>query len=235
MAGKVAAITGASSGIGRATAERLAREGMDVALAARRQEDLEAVAERVEDQGTRALPVVCDVTAWDEVRAFASEVGETFGGVDLLFINAGRGGGDTIQEMDVDTWRSVLDTNLTGAFYTAKAFLGLMQGRPGTGTIALTASVAGTMGMAGGSAYCASKWGLRGFAQCLALEAAEHAIRVTSINPGYVNTSWHEGHPRAKEMIQPGDIADLVAYVAKMPGTAQLDDVTVWPAKMYDQ
>lgn len=229
---RVAVVTGASSGIGEAVARRLADEGMRVAVAARRKDRLEQIADDLPGE-TLAVPV--DVRDWDSVRSMAGAVEEAFGGVDLLMANAGTGGRGRVEDLDVDDWQAVIDTNLTGAFHTCKACLPLMQDRPGTGTIVTTASVSGTMGMAGSSAYCASKWGLRGFTESLALEVADEGIRVTSINPGYVNTSWHEGHPRADEMIQPDDLADLVVYLATMPETAQIDDVTVWPAKMYSE
>ncbi len=234
--GKVGVITGASSGIGQATAQRLASEGMDLALAARRLDSLEKIAGQLRaEHDVEALPLEVDVRQWPSVQDMAAAVADTFGGADLVFANAGTGGGAFVEEMPVATWEKVIETNLSGAFHTAKACLGLLQDRPGTRTIVFTASVSGTMGMAGSSAYCASKWGLRGLAQSLALEVASDGIRVTSINPGFVNTRWHEGHPRADEMVQPEDIGDLVAYLATMPETAQIDDVTVWPAKMYDQ
>lgn len=229
---RVAVVTGASSGIGEAVVRRLAGEGMRVAATARTAKRLEAIAEEVESE---VLPVAVDVRDWDSVRSMAAEVEEAFGGVNLLMANAGTGGRGTVEDLDVEAWQNVLETNLTGAFYTCKACLPLMQDRPGTRTIVTTASVSGTMGMAGSSAYCASKWGLRGFTESLALEVADEGIRVTSINPGYVNTRWHEGHPRADEMVQPDDLADLVVYLATMPETAQIDDVTVWPAKMYSE
>lgn len=234
--GKVAIITGASSGIGQATAQRLAEQGMDLALAARRADKLEEIAGRLRaGHDVEAVPLEVDVREWPDVQDMAAAVEDTFGGADLVFANAGTGGGAFVEEMRLATWDKVIETNLTGAFHTAKACLGLLEDRPGTRTIVFTASVSGTVGMAGSSAYCASKWGLRGFAQSLALEVASQGIRVTSINPGFVNTRWHEGHPRADEMVQPEDIGDLVAYLATMPETAQIDDVTVWPAKMYDQ
>lgn len=233
--GKVAVITGASSGIGQATAERLAGEGMDVALAARRLDRLEKIAGDLRSKhDVEVLPLEVDVREWPSVQEMAAAVEETFGGADLVFANAGTGGGAFVEDMPVATWEKVIETNLSGAFHTAKATIPLLEDRPGTRTLVFTASVSGTMGMAGSSAYCASKWGLRGFAQSLALEVSGQGIRVTSINPGFVNTRWHEGHPRAEEMIQPEDLGDLVAYLATMPETALLDDVTVWPAKMYD-
>lgn len=207
---------------------------MDLAIGARSGKRLETIAGELEaEHGVEVVPVEVDVREMDQVRRFADETEDALGGVDLLFANAGTGGHGRVDEIDEDAFEATIDTNLLGAFRTAKAFLPLVEDREGTRSIVFTASVSGTMGMAGSSAYCASKWGLRGFAQSFALEVADQGIRVTAINPGFVNTEWHEGHPRADEMVQPADVADLVVMLTKMPETAMIDDVTLWPAKMY--
>jgi NAD(P)-dependent dehydrogenase (short-subunit alcohol dehydrogenase family) len=232
--GRVAVVTGASSGIGAATARRLAREGMHVALGARRESKLKRLADELEtEHDVQAVPRSVDVTSMEDVQAFADAVDGELGGADLLLANAGRPGRGPVDEIDEATFEETIDVNLTGAFRTAKAFLPLMLDRAGTRTIVFTASVAGEVPMAGSSAYCASKHGLRGFARSLAQEVADEGIRTTAINPGFVNTPWHEGHPRSDEMVQPEDLADLVVTLATMNDTAMLDDVTVWPAKMY--
>jgi NAD(P)-dependent dehydrogenase (short-subunit alcohol dehydrogenase family) len=236
LEGRVAAITGASSGIGEATARRLAREGMDVAIGARRGKRLSDIASEIEDEhGVSALPVEVDVRSMEAVQGFADEVEDTFGEVDLLFANAGTGGYGPVAETSEEAFEETIDVNLTGAFRTAKAFLPLVRAAEGTRTIAFTASVSGTVPMAGSSAYCASKHGLRGFARSLAQEVADEGIRATAINPGYVNTRWHEDHPRKDEMVQPEDVADLVVTLATMNDTALVDDVRVWPAKMFSE
>lgn len=242
LAGRVAVITGASSGIGAATARRLAAEGMDLALGARSVDKLEALADELtEGTGVEVLAHALDVRDWNRTQAFAAAVQDRFEGVDLLFANAGTGGYGSVADLDVEAWDDTIATNLTGAFYTTKAITPLMTGRtgagsaPGPGTVVFTASVSGTTAMPGASAYCASKWGLRGFAQSLALELADHGIRTTAINPGYVATDWHAEDPRAKEMIQPEEIAELVVTLATLPENAMIDDVTVWPAKMYSE
>lgn len=234
--GRTAVVTGASSGIGEATARRLASEGMDVALGARSRKRLEQIADQIRDEhGVQAVPVDVDVRQMDQVKQFAQEVDAEFGAVDLLFANAGTGGHGDVDEISEEQFEKTIDVNLVGAFRTAKAFLNLVRQAQGTRTIAFTASVSGTIPMGGSSAYCASKHGLRGFARSLAQEVADEGIRTTAINPGFVNTDWHEGHPRSEEMVQPEDVADLVITLAEMPETAMLDDVTVWPAKMYSE
>jgi NADP-dependent 3-hydroxy acid dehydrogenase YdfG len=236
LEGRVAAITGASSGIGEATARRLAAEGMDVALGARRGDRLGKIADEIEaEHGVEALAVEADVREMDDVQAFADRVDDEFGSVDLLFANAGTSGGAEVDATDEATFEKVVDVNLTGAFRTAKAFLPLLRAADGPRTAVFTASVAGTVPMAGGSAYVASKHGLRGFARSFAQEVADEGIRATAINPGFVNTRWHEDHSRKDEMIQPEDLADLVVTLATMNDTAMIDDVRVWPAKLYSE
>lgn len=233
-AGSIAAITGASSGIGEATARRLAKEGMHVALGARRGGRLKELAHEIEEaHGVDALPVTVDVQSMDEVQRFADRTREAFGGVDLVFANAGRPGRGRVEELSEETFQATLDVNLTGAFRTAKAFLPLLRGREGTRALVFTGSVAGRIPMPASSAYCASKHGLRGFARSLAQEIAEEGIRTTVIQPGYVNTAWHDEDPGRKDMVQPEDIAQLVLDLFELNGTAMLDEATVWPARMY--
>lgn len=232
--GQLAAITGASSGIGAATARALADAGMNVALGARRKDRLDALAKELRDKGVEALPLALDVRESKSVEAFAAAIEEGFGGLDLAFANAGTGGGDLVKEMDLETWNDVLETNVTGVFLTCKHLLALLEGRRGTRSLVITASVAGTVGVPGGSAYCASKWAVRGFAQSLALEVSGQGIRVTTINPGYVATPWHEDDDRRADMVQPEDVAKVVLDLHRLPPTAMVDDVNLWPTRMYD-
>ncbi len=234
LTGKTAVIMGASSGIGEATARRLAKEGMNVAIGARREKQLEAIAQSIEeDHGVSALPVTVDVRSMEEVRTFAEKTKDTFGGAELVLANAGRPGRGTVKTMDEATFEATIDVNLTGAFRTAKAFLPLLKIRDGARALLFTGSVAGRIPMPSSSAYCASKHGLRGFARSLAQEVAEDGIRTTVIQPGYVNTPWHEGDPRSEDMVQPEDIAQLVVDLFTLHETAMLDEATVWPARMY--
>jgi NADP-dependent 3-hydroxy acid dehydrogenase YdfG len=236
LEGRVAAITGASSGIGEATARRLAAEGMDVALGARRGDRLGKIADEIEaEHGVEALAVETDVRSMEDVHGFADAVEDALGPVDLLFANAGTGEGGRVEATSEEAFETTIDVNLVGAFRTAKAFLPLIRDAEGTRTIVFTGSVSGTVPMAGSSAYVASKHGVRGFARSLAQEVADEGIRTTAINPGYVNTRWHEGHPRADDMVQPEDVGELVVTLATMNDTAMIDDVRVWPAKMYSE
>lgn len=230
---RVCVVTGASSGIGAAVARRFARDGARLVLGARDEAKLVAVAKDCPDSLVKRL----DVTDPASVASFANAVRDRHGRVDVLVSNAGVGDWGTVAEMTVETWDRVLATNLRGPFLVAKAFLPLLlPERPWPRTVVHTASVAGTSGYAGGGAYCASKAGLRMFSQSLAAEVSDKGVRVVCVNPGYVATPLvaDDGVP-AERMIQPEDLAEIYLDLATMPASAFVEEVNVWPTKMYSE
>lgn len=220
-------MTGASSGIGRALAAALGAEGATVWLGARRERELREAAREVADAGGVGQPVALDVTDERSVAAFARKVEAC----DVLMNNAGIGGSGRVDEMEPDTWRRVLDTNLTGPFLMTRALLPKMRQREGRRQIVNIVSVAGKDAWAGGGAYTASKFGLRGWTEALAAELAEEGIRVTAVLPGYVSTSLVGGGK--KRMIQPEDLAKHVVELCLLPESMFVDEITVWPWQMY--
>ena len=186
----VIVITGASSGIGEATARLFAREGWWVVLAARRRERLEALARDLEALGVRALPVPTDVTRWEDAESLARTTWEAFGRVDVLFNNAGFIQLDWFEAMDphADIARQVL-VNLLGTMWVTRAFLPGMM-RQGFGHIVNMASVAGHIAPPTYSVYAATKFGVRGFSEGLRRDVALHNIRVSVISPGGVETDF---------------------------------------------
>ena len=189
-ASSVIVITGASSGIGEATARLFAREGWWVVLAARRRERLEALARDLEALGVRALPVPTDVTRWEDAESLARTTWEAFGRVDVLFNNAGFIQLDWFEAMDphADIARQVL-VNLLGTMWVTRAFLPGMM-RQGFGHIVNMASVAGHIAPPTYSVYAATKFGVRGFSEGLRRDVALHNIRVSVISPGGVETDF---------------------------------------------
>ena len=239
--GRIAVVTGASSGIGEQIARRFAAEGARVVLAARRKEALEAIARDLEAQGAEALAYALDVSDWGAVQAFAAAVRERFRGVDILVNNAGIMDYRSVEAFSVEEWRRILDVNLVGPFLVTKAFLPLLRARSGPRCILNMGSVAGRTGFAEGTAYCASKFGLKGFSESLGLELGGEGIRVAIVQPGYVATPLQgpgetdpDGVPK-RRMIQPEDIADVCAYLASQPRSMYVDEVTVYPADMYSE
>lgn len=193
MKDKVALITGASSGIGRATAELFSAKGARVVLAARRKDELKQLSTEIEAQGGRATFIVTDVALATDVERMVAHAMDTFGQLDYAVNNAGvEGQISGITEMAEDAWDQVLDTNLKGTFlclkYEAKAMLKAGRG----GAIVNVGSINSFLGFAGGAAYCASKHGQIGLTTSASAELAPQGIRVNLVCPGIVKTPMHE-------------------------------------------
>lgn len=227
---RVCVVTGASSGIGEAVARKMAAEGGRVVAGARSEGAIGKLARAIGGDGR-----VLDVTDEASVAAFADFVRERHGRADVLVSNAGIGLRGTVEETTVEDWDRQMATNLRGPFLVAKAFLPLLlPERPWLRTILHTASVSGTTGSAGLSCYSASKFGLRGFSQSLALEVADRGVRVVCVNPGYVATPMVDDAPHAaSEMAQPDDVAEIYVQLATQPESVFLDEVNVWPRRLY--
>ena len=202
LAGTVSLVTGASRGIGRAIAERLAREGSDVAVGSRTREACEDVAEAVRAHGVRALPLALDVGEADSVKAAVGTVLEEFGQIDHLVNNAGITRDALLLRLKDEAWDAVLRTDLTGVFLCSRTVLRSMLRRR-QGRIVSISSVVGLLGNAGQTNYAAAKAGVHGFTKALAREVASRAITVNAVAPGYVDTDMTRDLPdEAREQLQ---------------------------------
>lgn len=205
---KVAIVTGASSGIGHATARLFAQEGASVVIVARRQAELDALVSQIEEHGGQAIAVSGDVKEEATAIRMVEVAVSTFGGLDISFNNAGTLGemGST-PEVSATGWRDTLDTNLTSAFFGAKYQIPQMLKR-GSGSIIFTSTFVGhTAGFPGTAAYAASKAGLIGLTQVLATEFGPRSVRVNALLPGGTNT------PMAAQM---NDTPEAMAHVANL-------------------
>ncbi|MFC6719800.1 SDR family NAD(P)-dependent oxidoreductase [Natrialbaceae archaeon GCM10025810] len=193
VAGETAIVTGASTGIGRAIAERFAADGVDVVVCSRSIEDLEEVAATINDSDRpgSALAIECDITDWDAVEAVADATVEEFGGVDVLVNNAGASFQAPFEEYSQNAWRTIVDINLNGTFNCTQV-VGEHMRAAGGGTIINISSVAGRDGAPLMSHYAASKAGMNNLTRTLAYEWAEYGIRVNCIAPGLVATEGLE-------------------------------------------
>ena len=227
LAGKVAIVTGASSGIGRATARLFAREGAKVVVAARRQPELDALVEEITASGRHAVALAGDVVDGSFAQALVDLAVHRFGGLDVAFNNAGTNGekGAT-PDVSIDGWRSTIETNLTSAFLGAKAQLPALLER--SGSLIFTSTFVGyTVGFPGMAAYAASKAGLIGLTQSLAAEVGPRGVRVNAILPGGTDTPMYrdvndtaearasvEGLHALKRVATPDEVARSVLYLA---------------------
>lgn len=187
LKGKVALITGASRGIGKACAAVLAQEGCNVVICARGREVLEKTAEEIKTEGMEVLPVQADVSRLEDIENMVAAAVEKFGQIDFLINNAGFFPIRMFEEMPLEEWKQVIDINLTATFMVTKAVFGHMADR-GEGRIVNVVSAAGRVGGAGLVHYSAAKAGVIGFTRALAREAAEVGIQVNAIAPGIVET-----------------------------------------------
>jgi NADP-dependent 3-hydroxy acid dehydrogenase YdfG len=188
--GPVLVITGASSGIGAATARRAAEFGYRLVLAARSEGKLTQLANEL---GESAVAVRCDVTSWDDQQALVAATLERCGRMDAFFANAGFGAKRGFLEESVEHWRAMIDTNVLGAALSIRAALRYFK-REGRGHMLLTGSVAGRRALPG-SLYSATKWAVTAMAESLRQEVADTDIKVTLIEPGMVDTAFFENRP----------------------------------------
>ena len=240
LEGKVAAITGASSGIGEATALALAGAGAKVSLAARRKDRLDALAEKI---GDGALAIETDVGDEEQARAFVQRTKDELGGLDILVNNAGVMLLGPLLAQNGDDWRTMVNVNILGLIYCSHAGLAIMAEQQ-SGHIINVSSVAGRIASAGSAVYNFTKWGVTGFSEALRQEAAHVNVRVTCVEPGFVDTELqgHNTNPMVVEAIEKmreqmgkvleaEDIADAILYVVSRPDHVSINEVLVRPAK----
>jgi NADP-dependent 3-hydroxy acid dehydrogenase YdfG len=238
--GKVALVTGASSGIGEATALALAREGAAVAIAARRADRLAGLAERIGADGGRAHAITADVAQEDQARDMVAQAAAALGRLDILVNNAGVMLLGPIAGADTEDWRRMMGVNVLGLMYATHAALPLMKAQ-GSGHVVNVSSVAGRTARAGSGGYNASKWGVGAFSESLRQEVYKDKIRVTVIEPGAVATelTGHITHPEAKQQVQAfvqgmtplegEDIAAAIVYAVTQPPRVNVNEILVRP------
>jgi NADP-dependent 3-hydroxy acid dehydrogenase YdfG len=239
LRGQVAIVTGASSGIGEAIATALAGRGAHVAIAARRQERLHALAERLASQGQKeVLTVRCDVRQNEDVQALVRQTLDRWGQLDVLVANAGFGYRSPLVDGDPQRWKDMLDTNVYGLLLTLKYGVAPMLERQ-KGHVIVTSSIAGRVPSLGGSAYCGSKFAASAIADVLRMEVAPKGVRVTTIEPGVVISEFQQVAEYTPDIIAnmlkgaaplvPADIARAVIYALEQPAHVGVNELVVRP------
>jgi len=228
MKDKVVIVTGAGRGIGKAIALKFAAEQSRLVLAARTKSEIETVADEVKRGGAEALAVPTDVTKEDQVERLVKTAHNTFGRIDVLVNNAGFGIFSKVAEMKTEDFQSMFDVNVRGVFFCTRAVLPHMI-EQNDGVIVNIASLAGRNAFVGGAGYCATKWALIGFARSLMLEVREHNIRVITICPGSVDTSFGRDGGRKQSILQAQDVAETVLAAVRMPARAMVSEIDIRP------
>ena len=230
LSGKVAIVTGGTRGIGRAIAERLLREGCQVAICGRKQDSVDRAVAAMQAGGA-IFGMAADITQPDAVEKFFQAVDQKFGGLDILVNNAGEGVFRKVGDMTIEDWRRNIDLNLNGAFYCAHAALGRFA-RRGGGFIVNISSLAAKNPFSGGAGYNASKFGLNGFSEALMLDHRYDNVRVSSIMPGSVATEFGGAADAGAEWkIAPEDIAEVVVTLLRMPPRTTISRVEIRPSR----
>lgn len=228
-----ALITGASSGIGKATAMAFAKAGIHLALVSRSEAKLAAVAAEVRQLGVEAKVYPLDLSQVDQVKSGITAIADDFGAIEMLVNNAGMGYTGNLADMPLTDWQQVMDLNLTSVFQCIQAILPGMRDRK-RGMIINVASIAGHQAFPNWGAYCVSKFGLVALSKSLAAEERPHGIRVTVVSPGSVNTPiWDTDTVQAdfdrSAMLTPEIVAESILHTALLPQQAVIEELILMP------
>ncbi len=242
LSGKVVLITGASSGIGEATAKLLASRGAKVVLGARREDKLDRIITEIQEAGGEAVSRVLDVTVQASNDEIVSLAQEAFGGLDAVFLNAGLMPNSPLSALKTDEWHRMVEVNVTGVLNGIAAVLPVFT-RQRSGHVIATSSVAGLKAYPGGAVYGGTKWFLRDFMEVLRMESASEGtnIRTATIYPAAINTELLETISDEKTAkgaqalyqrygIGPERVADVVAYALDLPPDTTVNEFTIGPA-----
>ncbi|HEA5872506.1 TPA: SDR family oxidoreductase [Staphylococcus aureus] len=224
---KIAVVTGAGSGIGEAIATLLHEEGAKVVLAGRNKDKLQNVANQLAQDSVKVVPT--DVTKKEEVDELIKMAQQTFGGLDIVINSAGQMLSSKITDYQVDEWDSMIDVNIKGTLYTAKAALPTML-EQSSGHLINIASISGFEVTKSSTIYSATKAAVHTITQVLEKELAKTGVKVTSISPGMVDTAITATYnPTDRKKLEPQDIAEAVLYALTQPKHVNVNEITVRP------
>lgn len=230
---KVAVITGASKGIGKATALALARENAKLAICARSADLIKTTAEEIKSLGAEVIPFAGDIKEIKIIESFLNQTVTQFGRIDILINNAGLGYFKNIADLPIEEWDEMFNINIRSIFImTQKALPYLRESKESV--VVNVASLAGKNSFVGGGGYAATKHALVGFSRCLMLEERGNGLRVLTLCPGSVDTNFFDGHHnkeeiKKKNILNDVDIADTIVNMIKMPQHALISEIDIRP------
>ena len=228
---KVAYITGGTKGIGFGIAQVLLKNGIRVAVSGRKQEDAEEAARILSEDDTKVFGIASDVKNFEDEKNAVTEIIKKFGRLDYVIANAGLGVFKPVDELSLEDWNDMIDTNLNGVFHTLKA--AIPELKKSEGYFISIASLAGTNFFENGSGYNASKFGVVGFTQAAMIDLRKYNIKVSTIMPGSVSTNFNGNEPSEKDAwkIQPEDLGELVLDIFKMNPRTLPSKIEIRPSK----
>ncbi|MFQ5824678.1 MAG: SDR family oxidoreductase [bacterium] len=229
---KVALVTGAGRGIGRATAFALAKEGTHVVIASRTMSDLQYLSREIGNLGKKALPLEADVSRESDIRRLIQTAVDKFVGLDILVNNAGIGRFGRVEDLSTQDWDEMFEVNLRGMFICTREALPYLKSKEESFVVNI-ASLAGKNFFVGGAGYAATKWGVLAFSKCLMLEERNSGVRVLAVCPGSVDTHFfhHPSLPRPdrEKILKPEDVAQTIVQAIKLPQRAMVSELEIRP------
>ncbi|MFQ5649686.1 MAG: SDR family oxidoreductase [bacterium] len=229
---KVALITGAGRGIGRALAIELAKEGANLALVSRTMKRLQNVAREIGDMGRKAFPFEADVTRESLLKEIIKQTVQKFGGLDILVNNAGIGRFGRVESLATQDWDDMFEVNLRAMFICTREALPHLKKKSESAVVNI-ASLAGKNAFVGGAGYAACKSGVLAFSKCLLLEERQAGVRVLAVCPGSVDTHFfmHESlpNPNPEKILKPDDVAQITVAALKLPQRAMVSEIDIRP------
>ena len=228
---KVAYITGGTKGIGLGIAKILSQQGIRVAISGRKKEDVDKVAAEISGDSSKVLGIVSNVRNFEDEENAVSAIKNHFGQLDFVVANAGLGVFKPIDQLEIEEWNDMIDTNLTGVFHTLKA--SVEELKKSEGYFISISSLAGTNFFENASGYNASKFGAVGFTQAAMLDLRKYNIKISTIMPGSVATNFNNHEPSEKDAwkIQPEDLGNVVLDILKMNPRTLPSKIEIRPSK----
>lgn len=234
LSGKVAIVTGASTGIGRGIARQMAKAGASVVVTARSGDKLQSLAEEIKAEGGAAIPVCADVSSEPSILALFETCTAQVGAPDILVNNAGIADATPIHELSLERWRQVIDTNLTSYFLCSREAIRLMKARGSGGRIINIGSLSAKSPRGNSMAYTASKFAIEGMTRQIALDYREDLITASAVHPGSTRSMLAPGFSDkpAPDRLEPEHVGDMVVYICSLPAEMTVLDTVILPVRV---